>query len=245
MRRYELVSILEAYRPSLLNSWAAKLAGEELAEDCVQEAFIAVLNSDERHTLVEDAEVKELAHRLFRNKVGAATSKRARHGKYVQSLDRVTHYEGEGDKREGSTDEGGGVGFLERYRTEFEEMECPFCFNGPLNKHGACGLCETIIGKSFRISNSLTLEQVTEVDFDKDLVLDVQKAIAMLPDFERLVVSQVMYGETLEGLSGLTDRTRQTLWRTWVRAKENLKMILEGYAPKEIPTATRKSRMTA
>lgn len=117
-------------------------------------------------------------------------------------------------------------------RIVVDATTCPFCHEGELNVHKACAMCRTIIGQGRAIRTPMSIEEADLASMpDYDMRLDVHDAMAELNDLERKVMEHCAIGnDTLDDLAELTQISRQSLWRVYVKAKRKLQAALKEYA---------------
>jgi len=118
-----------------------------------------------------------------------------------------------------------------------QERECPFCFQANLNEYGACAMCHTIVPSHIRTQrNTIVMtEESLACQFDFDMPIDVQKAVARLTPFEQRVIKAVGLGnESLESFADDINVSKSSLVRTWVEAKVKLQDYLHEYGPQRL-----------
>lgn len=116
---------------------------------------------------------------------------------------------------------------------ELSEDECPFCFVGLLNVHGACHLCNTIVPRRAAVPRPQQKMEDLSVIPQLEMTTDVRRALDKIEPHARMVIEAVIMGnDSLESLSALTGTEKTVLWRSYTRAFEQLKIELGAYQPR-------------
>ncbi len=221
MRRDQFVTLVETHRVNLVKLLLARKFDLAEASDVVHEV-IARWFEKNSYLKVELGKDRAAAYSMLRTSVlNEATDRRKRQHREA-ALFSVTGVDEDNPDAIAP--------FLVTVPVQQESVECPFCFQGPLNQYGACQLCGTILGTD-RTIRRVALK-INEVGYDPDLAqaIDVRNAISLLSDYEQLVVSQIIDGnETFTTLSDVSEHTRKSLYRTWISAKAKLQKILSVY----------------
>jgi DNA-directed RNA polymerase specialized sigma24 family protein len=222
MKRQNFMKAIDTYSAAVTAWLAKKIRSREYAIEAVQEMIVAQLASKAYCRFTHDA----IDGRIYTYLKQAAKHQHATNArKALVEESRVCSIELEASSVEPTAS-------VDRVVVNLEH-ECPFCHKAELNIYQACALCHTIVGRGVTHREQIHL---TEADLlscpDISLTADIEQAFAKLTPIEQNVIKHAVYGnETLDDLAGEGNQAaRQSLWRTYVKAKRKLQESLLDYA---------------
>lgn len=221
MKKANFIKAIETCHGTVVSALLRRGIDADIAHDAVQEMFTSVLANQAYNNLdyeAIDGRVCMFFKSSARNVVKDIVNRQSRDNMTFVSIESETEKE-----REEKAD----VRDKER-----DEQECPFCFDGPLNQYKACGICGTIVGQGKNVRAHMSIDEADLASLpDLDMNIDVHNAIATLEPLEQKVIRQhTMGNDTLDGLADMYGMSRDTLWRTYVRAKKKLQIALLEYS---------------
>lgn len=234
MKKANFIKAIEKYHSKVAAGLPKSGIDPDTAQDAVQEMFAALIANKAYNNL----EYEAIDWRILSYfKSSARSHVKDIMVKQVRDNDIFVSIESESEKER---DEKADV----RDRVK-DPKACPYCFaditiNPALDRlelslrthNNACETCGTIVGRGKSVREHISIDEADLASFpDLDMSIDVANAVAALEPLEQKVVRAIANNtDTLDGLADMYGMSRDTLWRTYVRAKKKLQISLLEYA---------------